>query len=156
MHIRVTYGARSCSYVRLLSGFLDKVVIKPGQDWDTLGYISQQLGLEPGVGMQATREDFERFVQRVQRRGVEEVNEHLRLQVLTCDKDIVKYGYRFRLEEVCSNSNPTSLLFECLSAATTGHLTTVRHRHCTATFTLCACACPEPHRLRIAGVSTRD
>ena len=72
-----------CRYVRILSCHLDKMVKDPnkGHDWHTMGVINRQLGNAVDQMFEATPESFADFVRQVRKRGVAEINNHLRMQV---------------------------------------------------------------------------
>ena len=87
---------RDSPYIRLVSGFLDKMVISPeGHDWVIMQRVNQDLHRHKNDGFEATPESFKEFV--VLMTQATKRNQHFDTAVNVCGMS--QFPYR------CATSN---------------------------------------------------
>jgi hypothetical protein len=91
-------------YVRVLSGFLNKMVIDPKanepHDMFNMQDTNEALGRPKNQEFQATRESFSEFVRLVSQRGTVHINDHFQQAGLVCDGGQFLYEFYLRLEDM--------------------------------------------------------
>lgn len=87
-------------YIRVLSGFLDKMITNPGRHdaWTRMN-VNKHLQFEPQARWQPSVRDFHSFVRALALRGVDGVDNHFRSAVAVCTETF-KFDYYLRLEEM--------------------------------------------------------
>lgn len=87
-------------YVRLLSGFLDKMTHNPElADTYTHGAVNRHLGLPPHALWTPTFSSFHSFVRTLARRGVADVDPHFRPVIAACAATF-RFDYYLPLEDI--------------------------------------------------------
>lgn len=70
-------------YIRLVSGFLDKMVLdRDGHDWPIMRHMNEDLGRDPDLPFDATVESFSEFVHLLSKAA--SVNQHFESAVTVC------------------------------------------------------------------------
>eukprot|EP00892_Ulva_mutabilis_P001468 jgi/Ulvmu1/11321/UM074_0036.1 len=89
-------------YVRVLSGFLDKMVVNADRhDQFTHIAVNRHLAFPPHAAWEPSVRDFHSFVRALALRGVEAIDNHFRPAVAVCTESF-KYDYYLRLEEMAA------------------------------------------------------
>jgi Sulfotransferase family len=91
-------------YVRVLSGFLNKMVVDPNpsepHDMYTLKSTNRALGKPETFSFAATRKSFAEFLDLLKQAGTVHINDHFQQAVLVCDGGQFQYEYYLRLEDM--------------------------------------------------------
>jgi hypothetical protein len=91
-------------YVRILSGFLNKMVFNSHanepHDAGNMRDVNIALGRLPDAFFQGTRASFEHFIKLVVKTGTTKINDHFKQAVLVCDEGQFQYEYYLRLEDM--------------------------------------------------------
>ena len=91
-------------YVRVLSGFLNKMVIDPKpkepHDMQTLRDTNRALGRVSNSSFAPTVESFAHFLDLLEERGTIDINDHFQQAALVCDGGQFQYEYYLRLEDM--------------------------------------------------------
>lgn len=93
-------------YIRVLSGFLDKMVWTDdhGKDWPTLRQVNVRLGRGDEELFEATADGFRDFIMMLSKHILAgtPVNEHFEPMVNVCNAQKVGYHYFLRLEDMAT------------------------------------------------------
>lgn len=97
-----TFAIGRNPYLRLLSGFRDKMVANPSRrDTWTSNAVNTHFGLPPETTWEDTPEAFRRFVHALWERGVSSVDTHFQPAVNVCGgAHNFRYDYYLRLEDL--------------------------------------------------------
>jgi hypothetical protein len=91
-------------YVRLLSGFLNKMVFNPHanepHDAVNLRDVNLGFGRHPDAFFWGTRESFSQFIDLLIKKGTTDINDHFKQASLVCDGGQFQYEYYLRLEDM--------------------------------------------------------
>ena len=102
LNVRRPRHRAACRYIRLVSGFLDKMVPdnRRQHDWRTLYHVNQDLKLPDRHEFASSVADFHRFVRMLNSTDINKINDHFQPQVLAGDKGLLLHTYHLRLEDM--------------------------------------------------------